>query len=183
MKEEKQDEMVELHEAILLDAKLWIEKANQLLEVAEILTPHVVVAWKEKDREHIKDIHSMLIAFAIENFLKALIVKTQPARVSCELKNHKEGKGNPCIFTHDINKLIKVAGVAEFHDSRWAQLFTRLTHLAVWGARYPVSTAPDGLGLPIKTSLGERCILTNLRYEEDPKNLDRVINLLKKKLE
>lgn len=62
------------------DYKLWIDKAEELLEVADLLEPEITKMWgKMREggsiKEHYITTYFMLSSYALENLLKALSSK------------------------------------------------------------------------------------------------------------
>jgi len=74
-----------------LDCKLWIDKAEELLEVANFLEPEIKKMWAEMReggflKEHYITTYFMLISFALEDLLKALYIKTNYQKIEAELE-------------------------------------------------------------------------------------------------
>jgi len=78
-----------------LDWKLWVEKAEELIEVASLIKPHIdEKAWNEKRgrtllKEHYFAVYFMLMSYALENLLKALKIKNN-SQVEGNLKQTLE---------------------------------------------------------------------------------------------
>jgi hypothetical protein len=73
--------------AVLADAHRWRDKARDLLEAAACLEPRVRNAWhnvrakREPAGRWFDDVHGpyfMLVAFALENLCKAVLVHRRP---------------------------------------------------------------------------------------------------------
>jgi hypothetical protein len=131
----------------LLDDTNWLKHADALLDSANLIEPKVVAFWEswEKhkiDRTHeiISDkyvgIYLMLISFAIENFLKSVLVKNK--RCEFQTMMGKNGRLPKELKTH---KLVELAKALKFPivQFRKEDILRRLTRHAVWAGRYPVS--------------------------------------------
>ena len=123
----------------------WIRKAKDLLKSADLIQPEVVRLWNSveegldnMDREILADYYQgtyfMLRAFAVENILKAVIIRNKSTEYRRKfrdtLKFPKE------LQSHDLVKLAKKAGfdfTVEQED-----LLRRLTRSATWHGRYPI---------------------------------------------
>lgn len=130
-----------------LDYKLWISKAEELLEVAGFLEPEIEKMWAEMReggplKEHYITTYFMLSSYALENLLKALYIKTNYPKIEAELKESCElPKG---IKHHDLWKLAKELDVVE---KEWGEetLLKKLARSAVWFGRYPTPPKPKDL--------------------------------------
>ena len=69
----------------LTDVRLWIEKADELVSAAILLEVEVLKYWSEikvqnvrivsiPDRKNVQEAYFLLIAYALENFLKAFLI-------------------------------------------------------------------------------------------------------------
>jgi len=131
----------------ILDYALWIEKADQLLEVASFLKPEIEKTWGEMTKgglikEHYITTYFMLTSYALENLLKALYVKTNCREVKAALE--KSCQLPRCISTHNLWQLAKRFGVVR-GESGEESLLKKLSRSAEWFGRYPVPTSPRGL--------------------------------------
>ncbi len=123
----------------------WIRKANDLLKSADLIEPEVVRLWNSveegldnMDREILPDYYQgtyfMLKAFAVENVLKAAIIRNKSfeyrRKFRDTLKFPKE------LQSHDLVKLAKQACL-DFNVEQ-EDLLRRLTRSATWYGRYPI---------------------------------------------
>jgi hypothetical protein len=140
----------DIYRAKAFDESSWIECADNLLEAARLLEPKIQELWdsyrthlSDRDilpnRDHYNGPYFMLISFAIENILKAAIVRAKSAELETRFDNDskfpKEMKG------HDLLSLANAAGVSisfEIED-----LLRRLSRNAIWSGRYPVPLDHD----------------------------------------
>ena len=153
----------------LLDPKVWVSAADDLLLAASIIRPHVELYWKNifdrlqpgADRtppdwtnSRLIGALSLLVAYALENLLKALIVKRDDGGIATPLakKYHARAKKRrgkqrvdakaddfglpPDLAKHDLNELANLAVVTL--DRFEADLLERLTQAVVWSGRYRI---------------------------------------------
>lgn len=131
----------------LLSNHKWIDKANALIDSAALLEQKVIEFW-ESWRSHLQDnsiriksdkyigIYFMLISYAIENFLKSLIVRERKDEFENTLKKRCE---LPKILKN--HNLVKLAQEARFPIKSQLQedILRRLTRSVTWDGRYPLS--------------------------------------------
>lgn len=128
-----------------LDWELWVKKADELIEVASLIKPHInEKAWNENRertlfKEHYITIYFMLMSYALENLLKALKIKNN-SRLEGELKQKQTIELPKKFITHNVYSLAKDAGLVsenDYPDLREA-LLRRMSISAKWFGRYPV---------------------------------------------
>lgn len=156
----------------VLDWDVWITAANDLLYAADVLGARVDEYWRTLKKrfdsgeavtqEEWRDGrliggHQVLTAYAIENLLKALIVKRDNKSLARELfaahqnrkakREKKQDLGRkdalklPLILgTHDLAELARRAGFV-LNDIE-SGLIVRLAQEAVWSGRYGVPKTP-----------------------------------------
>jgi hypothetical protein len=112
----------------LIDVKLWIEKADQLVNAAEVIAIKVKEYWQylkvnngefttEKSSRFplLQDIYFMLNAFALENYFKAIIVFQKP-----ELSKRKYeldfGDLPKELNSHNLNYLANKTSFKKYAD-------------------------------------------------------------------
>jgi hypothetical protein len=144
----------------LLNCKSWIDKADELLAGAEALEPHVRSLWDimkmdlkyERHTErretpgqrplNLEGVYFMLIAYALENLFKALIIREHCDDIENEVLS-TGGKLPGVAKSHD---LISLAKAAHFTINVGDEdLLTRLHWNSVWAGRYPVPVDYGGL--------------------------------------
>ena len=122
----------------------WISTARHLYECAKTLEPEVAAVWesyraKSHDMslplkpDHYQGVYFMLLAFAVENLLKAAAVTQRSHEYRDAFRATKK-------FPKELQKhdLIKLAQLVELQfDEREEDLLRRLTRSAVWFGRYP----------------------------------------------
>jgi len=144
----------------LLNWKLWIDKAEELLAGARALEPHVRNLWevatanfkegrysKGGEAPHqlpqdLQGTYFMLIAYTLENLFKAMIIWERQATLRKQVLS-TGGKLPEVINNHDLICLAKEAHfVIDIGDE---DLLTRLYHNSLWAGRYPVPANPGRL--------------------------------------
>ena len=144
----------------LLNWDLWIGKAEELLAAAEALEPHIRSYWKvvmsdvkegrysaggkppHKPPAYFQAVYSMLIAYALENLFKAMIIREQQDTFRAQIRG-SGGKLPEKVKCHD---LIRLAKEAHFKfDVNDEDLLTRLHRNSEWAGRYPIPVNSRGL--------------------------------------
>ncbi len=166
----------------LLNWDLWIDKAETLLAAAGALEPHIRSYWdvvasdvKEgryskggkpphKPPTYLQPIYSMLIAYALENLFKAMIIGEQQDTFRTHIMN-KGGNLPRKINSHD---LIRLAKEAHFKFSASDEdLLTRLHRNSEWAGRYPIPVSSSGLkNIKVFTTDGKGHFTAFLRPED-----------------
>ncbi len=123
----------------------WLNSAQCLLASAQELEPKISELWENyrahsKDRnvhlkvDHFQGPYFILVAFALENFFKAILVFEKSLRYKREFR----GK---CQFPEELkgHDLVALARKADYRFGLEEEdLLRRLTRHAVWAGRYPV---------------------------------------------
>jgi hypothetical protein len=121
----------------------WLYLADDLIECATILESRVeetFIRARARARGVSQGplaVHFMLIAYAVENLLKAAQVRANRFRYEQEFKEHEQMPKE--LKTHDLVSLAKMVGLKV--DLQSEDLLRRLEQCAVWRGRYPVPTA------------------------------------------
>ena len=132
----------------LTDIKLWFKMANDLIDAANILEVEVIKYWSEmqvennqivktSNRKYVQGAFSLLIAYALENYFKAMLIH----RNRESLKNKIVSELPKYLNSHD---LVSLAGKLKFKlDVSEEELLSRLTRSSKWAARYPLPVGPN----------------------------------------
>jgi len=178
----------------LLNWDLWIGKAEELLATARALEPNIRSYWdvvmsdvKElryskggkpphKPPVYIQAVYSMLIAYALENLFKALIIGEQQDVFRNQIMSNG-GKLPAKVKDHDLIRLAKEAHFKfNVNDE---DLLTRLYRNSSWAGRYPVPVSSSGLkNIKVFVTDGEGHFTAFLR-PEDIELLNDLINRVK----
>jgi hypothetical protein len=130
----------------LLSIETWIRMADSLRDAARLLEPRVTEIWESlrhwnetKDLTNLKSdelllVHLMLMAFAVENLLKAELVR----KFYDMLREQFDSSGElpPLLKSHRLVTLATTAGLSI--DPEEEDLLRRLTRAAIWAGRYPL---------------------------------------------
>jgi hypothetical protein len=155
---------------IVSEEEEWFFVAEDLRVAAEALEPEIERYWKiEKERERIQEerggllvftrnsdptgVYFMLIAYAIENLCKGLLVKRAKDRVWETTSNSGEIPRD--LLGHDLLTLLK--SIKFPLRSEDEELAFRLKRSSVWSARYPVPVKAIGKAVLFKRS-GEEIV-------------------------
>ncbi|HCO94314.1 MAG TPA: hypothetical protein DIU00_10235 [Phycisphaerales bacterium] len=134
----------------LTDTKLWLRMADDLIAAANILEIEVVKYWSEiqfennrivkiSNRKYVQGAYSLLIAYALENYFKALLIH----RNIESLKGKLLTKLPKYLSSHNLCQL---ASKSKFkHDLSEEDLLSRLSRSSIWAARYPIPVEPNAL--------------------------------------
>src|SRR5207249_3039271 len=121
-----------------------IRKARDLYEAAKKLEPEVLRVWESyRERmpnmtaplapDHYQGPYFMLIAFSVENLLKAAAIARNNAEYRAEFR--KTLRFPEELKKHDLVKLAELAQVS--FNAKEENLLRRLTRSAIWFGRYP----------------------------------------------
>lgn len=145
----------------LTDASLWIMKADELIAAANVLEAEVKKYWSEiqldehnqpvntSGRKDVQGAYSLLTAYALENYFKALLIY----RNKKDLKGRLLTKLPRYLNQHD---LIELASKSKFKlDISEKEILCRLSRSSIWAARYPIPVEPKSLANMKKFSSGQ----------------------------
>jgi len=164
-----------------LNYRLWREKAQELLEVAGFLKPKIDKMWEEMEpfKLHYVTTYFILISYALENFLKALYIKTNYQKIEAELKENCELPKS--IKGHDLWKLAKELDVVA---GEWGEenLLKKVSRSAVWFGRYPTPLKPKDLNGLYDSEYENIAIPFNSYMNTDLEEIRLIISRIKSKL-
>jgi hypothetical protein len=167
-----------------LDWELWVEKADELIKVADLIKPHIDRnAWNKmqgKVRLEYYPIYFMLISYALENLLKALKIKNN-SRLKGKIK--QTGKLPDDLLTHEIYPLAKDSGVVlqdDYPDLTEA-LLKRMSLCAKWYSRYPTPVKATNMNSFELENADYRGMLRSYSSEDVPE-IDKIITSVYAKL-
>ena len=149
----------------LTDTKLWIRMADELVAAGNILEEEVVKYWSEMQvdkhnqpvstskRKYVQGAFSLLIAYASENYFKALLIH----RNQNDLKGRLLTKLPKYLKQHDLGTL---ASKSRFKlDISEEELLCRLSRSSIWASRYPIPIEPEALANVKKFSNGQSYLI------------------------
>lgn len=162
---------------------LWILKAKELLSAANQIKPVVKSKWgkiKIKNGKvidlsqgpNIQGVYFMLIAYALENLCKAILVH----RKKESLKNRLLKSVPKEIQGHDLLKLVKNIGLRL--NITTEELLARLSRNSIWAARYPIPIESSKMTIYEKVSNGQQVFAAFFTLE-DMNKIDRFIDRFK----
>jgi hypothetical protein len=142
----------------------WIEKAEELLAAARLLEEKLLRFWaavspnKEVPAElaglgSLQAPYFMLIAYAIENYCKAFLVRENEP----QLRSRTFTKLPDYLNDHDLARLAGRLGLPL--DVPEEELLARLTRCSLWAGRYPVPASPNGMRNVEEFSNGRKYLL------------------------
>jgi len=173
--------------ARLLDPNAWKQTAQQLLKVAALLEykidefwqnlrthPTSVSSWRPWNDEFVA-VYFMLCAYAIENLLKAQIIRKKQA----EIRAHIEAKSvlPKVMRDHDLYKLTMKAGFPELAKEE-EMLLRRLSRCSLWYGRYPVPIIPAALQTGYVSKNYDFDISLTQYTSKDRQNIQRIVREL-----
>lgn len=159
----------------LVDTGSWIEKADELLAAARILEVDIIRYWSAMSIENgqvvgipdsklVQGPYFLLIAYALENYFKALLIH----RDRESLKNRLFSALPDYLKKHDLIELAR--DIKLELDITEEELLLRLGRNSIWAARYPVPTGPGALAAIKKFSDGKHYLTAYL----GPNDISRV---------
>ena len=166
----------------------WISKAKDLLQSAKLIEPKVLRLWENYQEkldgitdellpDHYQGTFFMLLAYAVENLLKAAIIRKKSLEYKSKFRETLK-------FPKELqsNDLVNLARKAQLEFSREEEdLLRRLTRSAVWYGRYPIP-------LHYKHSSGAETFCDGKDYlvswfgGNDVERLNKFVDMLKEKL-
>lgn len=178
----------------LLSADHWRRHANALLRAAELVEAEVREVWQHnmtwlKNNElrtprkmrprasEIFGVHFMLVAFVVENLLKAALVRRHQHELRTAFE--RSGKLPTELKSHNLFVLARKAGIAV--DVETEDLLRRLTRAAVWAGRYPVPAGFRESSSDEEFADGKEWLVSYFS-ESDPERLTQLIARLKNDL-
>ena len=162
----KRNQRINMHfliqyEEQVLTPYLWISQADELITASKKLEPSIKKYWETaknnlknglyspppgfKPKRLLQSTYFMLVAYAIENYLKAILIANSEAAYRSELR--QTSKLPTELKTPDHN-LIKLAEKSKFvFTDIELSLLTRLHRNSLWQGRYPVPAKADQLNV------------------------------------
>jgi hypothetical protein len=168
----------------LTNTRLWIEKADELIVAANLLEAEALGYWSEikvennqivsvPNRKNVQEAYFLLIAYALENFLKALLIHQNQKTLKGWLLQKLPGY----LLSHD---LIELASKAKFNiNVSEEELFCRLSRYSIWKARYPIPLYSDALA-NMKILSDEKAYFTDYYKPQDINLIHNIIDRLRK---
>jgi hypothetical protein len=158
---------------LAVDDEGWFFIAEDLMFAAGILEPQIEKYWNiERELSRAREtepflvtfyqpdprsIYLMLMAYAIENLYKGLLVLKEKKRVWAAAE--REGKGERLTDVLGGHKLLALLSRIGFHlTTADKELAVRLRRCSEWSARYPVPPRFDHDTLTLKTATGEEVV-------------------------
>jgi len=163
----------------LTDTKSWLRMADDLIAAANILEVEVIKYWSEiqvendriiktPNRKYVQGPFSLLIAYALENYFKALLIH----RNQKDLKGWLLTKLPTYLSQHD---LVKLASKLKFKlDISEQELLYRLSRSSIWAARYPIPIGSEALTNVKKFSDGRSYLIAYYA----PQDINRIHNFI-----
>jgi hypothetical protein len=121
--------------------------------------------WASEDGTSRRAIHAllpvylMLVAYAVENILKAIIIVQNREHLASELAATQRLPKR--MRSHDLVMLAQIAGTDLLTHRETELLLHRMSRSAVWYGRYPVPLSPEDFK-PRKSDSGELQFLNRL---------------------
>jgi len=167
----------------LNNTQLWISKTKELLYAANKIKPIINAKWKKIKVQHdkvvdrtrtpnIQGIYFMLIAYALENLCKAILIYRKKESLSNRLLKSipDEMKG------HDLLRLVKNIGLRL--NITTEELLVRLSRNSIWEARYPLPIESSKMTLYEEVS-NEKKVFVAFFTQEDINKIDGLIKRFK----
>jgi hypothetical protein len=159
----------------LIDTSLWIRNAEELQAAAAVLEIDIRLYWSEcrvkdnhviqvSNRKYVQGPYSMLMAYSLENYLKAIIIHDK----SDSLRGILLTDLPRYLNDHNLVQLAKQAKVTL--DISEEELLNRLSRFSTWAGRYPIPTGPNALTTVRKLSDGKTYLAAYLA----PHDIDRI---------
>jgi hypothetical protein len=163
----------------LLDYEEWVLKADQLLDAAGLFEGKIHETWDNcrngtsKYDDRFISIYFMLSSYAIENLLKAVIIKKQ--RKELENTINTRTKFPAMLKEHDLFKLAKRGNLLNFALGN-EEYLKKLTRSAIWYGRYPMPTNPSDFNPFSVTQQNQKSYSLSSYTSMDVKEVKRLVN-------
>jgi hypothetical protein len=176
----------------LLNTRLWMGKADKLLEASEVMKPKLQKYWdifrtnaREgrynkgglPPRKMPSELHGpyfILVSYALENLFKALIIRDRSDEIRAQF--FQKGTLPSLIKGHDLVKLSKAADIKISITEE--DVLTRLSRQSKWKSRYPVPVELSDMQNIIKYSNGKGYFADYFK-PDDIDQLDVIIKRVK----
>ncbi len=161
------------------DYKMWARSAYRLLLSAKQIENKKLKLSKYNHRLsfYLEDIYFMLCGFAIENLLKAAIVKSNPQHIRDEAIRDK--KLPKILNGHRLNILAQKASIS--FSVEQIELLQRIEDILVWAGRYPLPLKPE-LDQPELWTTAHNTSLLRIMDLSDFRETKKLINYIKKQI-
>jgi len=172
----------EVYLAALLDATLWAKQGDELWSVADLIRPKAAEYWEhegeeQRARQHFLSAFLMMSAFAIENYLKGVLVCEHEAEFRREIRETRQLPD--LLNTHSITDLCRAARVT-VQPAGEERLLRELSAAATWAARYPTPARPREYEKG--TFDGQEGIVLSLYSSGDIANTAKMVGVLRERL-
>jgi hypothetical protein len=165
---EKDEQLAWYHSKSILNTDEWWKQARSLMVVARVLRPAADRYFKAAERqpEDVACLNAffMLAAFALENALKAYLVRETASDVSRELANKKQLPSR--LRTHDLLTLARLVQIPIANDVQIAFL-RRMSRYAKWAGRYPAPVSASDCEAPSSITISKKWVLTHSYESQD----------------
>ncbi|MFC2000920.1 hypothetical protein ACFLUZ_00235 [Chloroflexota bacterium] len=173
------------------DWEMWVNKADELIEAAKLLEPHVRESWNiittdfeegrytdplKSPRKHPPNPQSayfMLVAFVLENLMKSIVIRSREKEYHNRLFRRLPGD----VKTHDLWGLSKKAKLHTTLEEE--DLLRRLSRQSSWAGRYPIPIEDAHLK-NIETYSDDKSYLTAVFYPNDVNRLSNLLSRVRK---
>jgi hypothetical protein len=158
--------------------------ADELIAAANILEIEVEKYWSEiqvennqivstSNRKYVQGAFSLLIAYALENYFKDLLIhRNQKDLKGWLLTKLRSTKLPKCFFKHDLGRLASELKLKL--DTSEEELLYRLSRSSIWSARYPIPIEPEALANMKKFSNGQSYLIAYYA----PQDIKRIHNFI-----
>lgn len=183
----------------LFDLDAWLATSDRLRKIARLLERRVAQGWRmqlawTKDSSaplpdlDVRGVHFMLMAFSVENLLKAALISANQPRIGVFVQRQQSpyyqefmrtGGLPGDLSTHDLFGLAQRLGIKCPPEEE--DLLRRLTRAAEWYGRYPLPIHFAEFGGSEVFSNG-REYLVSYESQDDVKRIGRLFKSLEKKL-
>ena len=169
----------------VLNVESWLNNSRELIKTADTFENDLNILWgpitnykkidDTRPKLHTSQvIYFMLIAYAIENMCKAVIVHKKRSKIKDEIK--KKGKLPSFLKTHNLVNLVTDGTGLTINDQE-EELLYRLERHSVWAAKYPVPTAFEDIDTHKILPGGKEIFVSYLHCEDNKRIKSLVIKI------
>jgi hypothetical protein len=183
--------LIQYQEQVLIPI-YWIKQADELIQASKKLEPSIKRYWlavskyfdprkgtynpppEFKPKKLLQATYFMLVAYAIENYFKAVLITNFEADYKSEIL--RTGKLPRALIDHNLMKLSERTNFTLSNID--TSLLTRLSRNSLWQGRYPVPVNANQLNS--MTIHNGNAYFTAFLAPDDIKNLNTLIRRIQK---
>ena len=169
--------------AVVTDPHKWWIQAKRLMSSARLMREHALKYFtgppseKTECESHL-NAYFILASFALENAMKALVVRKQADIIRQQLSARKILPD--VLHTHDLLDLARLSDIPVLKNEDELFLLC-MTRYAVWAGRYPAPVNADKVEVPTSLLTSDKMVITHAYEEYDVCLSEMLFNFIEKR--